>query len=146
MLMGTRIRRGLALGIVLTLVVLAGTPLAAQKDDKKDNSKKVPIPTCDGVELQGTLWPNPNGKKDACVILLHNFDRLKGGSSHQDGWDDLAAILHKEGYTVLSFDFRGFGESRTVAKNFWTKSQNVNLKGARKIPPPDTIDQKDFPT
>lgn len=139
----TRIRRTLVLGLAAALLMLAGQPTAAQKVEKRDNSKKVPITTCDGVELQATLWPNPGGKKDATVLLLHNFDRTKGGGSHQDGWDDLAAMLHQEGYTVISFDFRGFGESKTVGRSFWTK--DYNNKGVRhKGPAPETIDQKDF--
>src|SRR4051794_12638312 len=110
-----RIRRTLALALAMALLGLAGQPIAAQKV-KKDNSKKVPLTTCDGVELQASLWPNAGGKKDATVLLLHNFDRAKGGGSHQDGWDDLAGLLHQEGYTVISFDFRGFGESKSVAR------------------------------
>lgn len=136
------LRRAITCGAMLVLASLVTLIASAQKDEKKDNSKKVPIPTCDGVELQGTLWAG--GKKDACVLLLHNFDKAKGGSSHQDGWDDLAENLQKEGYTVLSFDFRGFGESKTVSRSFWTKDHNKGVRGARTNPPKETIDYKDF--
>jgi hypothetical protein len=121
------------------LFALNGRPALAQAD----NSKKVPITTSDGVELQATLWPNPSGKKDAVVMLLHNFDRAKGGGSHQDGWDYLAAMLQQDGFTVISFDFRGFGESKTVSKSFW--KWDYNQRGMRRRgAAAETIDQKDF--
>jgi pimeloyl-ACP methyl ester carboxylesterase len=74
---------------------------------------------------------------------LHNIDPRKGGGSHQDGWDTLAAKLQAEGYAVLSFDFRGFGNSKSVTSAFWNHPINLSLKGARSKP--DSIDQKDFP-
>jgi pimeloyl-ACP methyl ester carboxylesterase len=103
----------------------------------------------DGVELSGTFYPKPPGgkDKDACVLLLHNFDRIKGGSSHQDGWDRLAEDLQREGFAVLSFDFRGFGESKTVSRElFWDRAksrQNQILRGAARMG--ETIDFKEFP-
>jgi len=78
------------------------------------------------------------------VLLIHNFDLKKGGGSSQPGWSDLAKTLHEEGYTVLSFDFRGFGESKTVDKQFWTFPQNSGglIRGALKKG--DTLDHKNF--
>ena len=58
------------------------------------------------------------------MLLLHDFDLKKGGSSQQAGWADLAASLQKDGFTVLSFDFRGFGDSKNVDKEFWSHTQN----------------------
>jgi hypothetical protein len=48
---------------------------------------------------------------------------------------------------VLSFDFRGFGNSKSVARSIWTHRHNLALPGARKArtDPPAFIDQKDFP-
>jgi pimeloyl-ACP methyl ester carboxylesterase len=155
MLSASRVRRPLAgLAGVAVVALLAGGALAEQdkkdKDkDKADTSRKVKFNTYDGVELSGTFYPKlGNGKdKDACVLLLHNFDRIKGGNSHQDGWDHLAEELQKEGYTVLSFDFRGFGDSRQVAKEqFWDRVKarhNQMLRGAGRMP--DNIEFKEFP-
>jgi pimeloyl-ACP methyl ester carboxylesterase len=135
--------------------LLAGGALAQTEDktargkDKADTSRRVKFNSYDGVELSGTFYPKPTGgkDKDACVLLLHNFDRIKGGSSHQDGWDRLAEELQREGFAVLSFDFRGFGESKTVSREmFWdrTKSpQNRILRGAARMA--ETIDFKEFP-
>ncbi|HVS34522.1 MAG TPA: hypothetical protein VMS17_03005 [Gemmataceae bacterium] len=114
---------------------------------------RVTFETLDGVTLEGTFFKaDPqNGAKDksATVLLLHNIDKAKGGSSHQDGWDDLAKKLSAEGYSVLSFDFRGFGKSHEVSKDFWDpfKGRHNCLAMptlARQKPPPTTIDHKDF--
>jgi alpha-beta hydrolase superfamily lysophospholipase len=142
------IRPPLALGLGLAVAALSGSAagVAGAREEKKADFKRVPFRTSDGVELQGTFYPGPTGKRDACVLLLHNVDMRKGGSSHQDGWDHLAEGLQKDGYAVLSFDFRGFGESKGVGKEFWDARKNPHnqmLKGARKQP--DSIDQKDFP-
>jgi hypothetical protein len=146
----SRVPPALALGLGLLLPLWAGGEVAAfqQPKDKDDNSKRVTFKTCDGVELGGTFYPNPGGKRDACVLLLHNFDQKKGGDSHKDGWDHLAQELQKAGYAVLSFDFRGFGDSKNVEKEFWNLNRNPHnsiVKGARMAKPPETIDQKDFP-
>jgi pimeloyl-ACP methyl ester carboxylesterase len=131
--------------------LLAGTGSTRAADDKTEKKgdvefKRVQLPTCDGMELDGTFYPGASGKRDACVLLLHNFTAKKGGGSHQDGWDMLAAMLQKEGYSVLSFDFRGFGGSKSVSDKFWSHSHNkMLLRGptARKLP--TSIDEKDFP-
>jgi pimeloyl-ACP methyl ester carboxylesterase len=126
-------------GVAVGLLMLAPAGTWAQ-------GKKVTFTTSDGVELVGTYYANPAGSKDTCVLLLHDFDPRKGGNSHQHGWDDLAKRLRKDGYAVLSFDFRGFGNSKSVARSFWLHPHNRTLPGARKrTDPPAFIDQKDFP-
>jgi pimeloyl-ACP methyl ester carboxylesterase len=137
------------LGLGLLLPFWSGGEAAAFQQ-AKDESKRVTFKTSDGVELAGTFYPKPGAKREACVLLLHNFDHKKGGNSHQDGWDHLAATLQEAGYAVLSFDFRGFGDSKNVSKEFWNVSplrnpHNAFLKGARMPKPPETIEQKDFP-
>jgi dienelactone hydrolase len=58
----------------------------------------------DGFALKGTFYsaekPGPG------VLLLHSCD----GDRHI--YDHLATMLNTAGYSVLTFDFRGFGESR----------------------------------
>src|SRR5579859_3450440 len=122
----SRARFGLCLalgGALLSLSALsaqtAKTGAGAKDKDKagKENSRVVSFRTSDGVELQGTFYPAPSsGAKDACVLMLHNFDPRKGGDSHEENWDRLAADLQKAGFAVLTFDFRGFGKSKTVDK------------------------------
>lgn len=111
-----------------------------------DRSRQiVPITTIDGVNLVGTYYPSqdPTGirvsKESPCVILLHKFgsDRSKGD------WDKLAKELQVKGYCVISFDFRGHGESRSVEPNFWKVGINNEL--VTKRPDKTRIDAvKDF--
>jgi alpha/beta superfamily hydrolase len=54
----------------------------------------------DGTELIGRLW----GDGDVDVVLAHGFSELTG----QDDWLPWPGILSEEGYTVLTFNFRGF--------------------------------------
>jgi len=130
-----------SLAVLVALLFSAGTSTG---QGAKANKKNVVIQTFDGVDLEGTLYPNPGGKRDATVILLHDFDLKKGGSSQTQGWNDLAAALQADGYVVLSFDFRGFGGSTNVnANTFWAKPHNMPAKkGAGK---PSTIAAKNFP-
>jgi hypothetical protein len=134
--------------LLLGLVLLAGTALpvspALGQGNKKADTKDVSFKSYDGVTLKGTLYPNSGGKRDAVVILLHDFDSKKGGSSQKDNLPDLAASLQADGYVVLTFDFRGFGDSKNVGEKFWSfphnQAQNIR-KGAKTA---ETIDQKDF--
>src|SRR5947209_15543385 len=102
-LLGSRL--SLTLALALPVGMLSGAALHAADPAKKGDSKRVSFQTVDGVEIQGNYYVSPGTKKDACVLLLHNFDPKKGGNSHQDGWDNLAATLQAAGYVVLSFDF-----------------------------------------
>ncbi|HEY7426563.1 MAG TPA: alpha/beta fold hydrolase [Gemmataceae bacterium] len=130
----------------LSLALLAWTNPASVAEDAP--SDRVSFPACDGVELSGTFYPGPRGKKDkdAVVLLLHDFDPRKGGGSHGN-WDKLAEKLQKEGYSVLSFDFRGFGNSKSVRDEFW--KFDYNRRGIPRayrngVKPAQSIDQKDF--
>lgn len=132
----------------LSLLLLpVNKPLSAADDIE---SKRVHFPTFDEVELNGTFYRSAPaaGKKDkdTVVLLLHDFRHLKGGSSQEDGWHQLAGQLQKEGYAVLSFDFRGFGNSKSVSPKFWAFPHNSGrgIKGANKKNPPASIDEKDF--
>jgi pimeloyl-ACP methyl ester carboxylesterase len=154
MRVASRVRSPLAVLTCVAAAALLACGALAQEDkkdkgkDKSDTSKKCRFNSFDGVELSGTFYPKPGGPKDkdACVLLLHNFDRVKGGNSHQDGWDHLAEDLQKDGYAVLSFDFRGFGDSKEVSREkFWDRArahQNMSLPGAARAA--DTIDFKEF--
>jgi pimeloyl-ACP methyl ester carboxylesterase len=135
----------LSLAGALGLVLCAWTARA-------DEGTRYTFDTADGVTLEGTFYKAdpvaPAKPKDATVLLLHDIDKQKGGGSHQDGWDDLAKKLSEEGYSVFSFDFRGFGNSHSVAKDFWDPAKNPHnfkyVKGAKKSPLPKTINHDDF--
>jgi Alpha/beta hydrolase family len=144
-------RTCLALALGLSLLVLSTVQVGdarAQKDDKFDK-KSVTFNSVDGVELKGTYWTSKGGKpKNACVLLLHNFSKQKGGTSHDDGWDSLAEALAEDGYNVLSFDFRGHGDSKSVGKQFWDTQRFPHNAALLKRGPvrelPTTLDAKDF--
>lgn len=60
----------------------------------------VAFSAADGTELIGRLW----GDGDVGVVLAHGFSEVSG----QDDWLPWPGILSEEGYTVLTFNFRGF--------------------------------------
>jgi hypothetical protein len=134
----------------LSLSLLVGSVREASAQAKAQFTR-VQIPTFDGMELGGTFYPSApaGGKKDkdAVVMLLHDFTHRGGGGSHKDGWDNLAAKLQQEGYSVLQFDFRGFGDSKAVGAKFWKYKHNQMLRAFRGgVKPAKSIDQKDFPS
>ena len=87
------IRAALAIGLVL----LSAAARAEQRE--------VTFAAADGFTLQGTFHSAPKGGPG--ILLLHqcNADRRS--------YDQLAIMLNNAGYNVLSFDFRGFGGSRS---------------------------------
>jgi len=121
---------------------------SSQGQGAKLGNKGVTFKTFDGVELAGTLYPNNGGKRDAVVLLIPNFDLRKGGGIQQDGWSDLAKGLQADGYTVLGFDFRGFGDSKTIDPLvFWNLTNKHNNYVKKRVVAgklSDKIDHKDF--
>jgi len=130
-------------GVLLLAVAILPVETVRGQGAKKVISKEVSFNTFDGVKLGGVLYPNTGGKRDAVVLLLHAFDLKAGGG--QAGWSELAKTLHEDGYTVLSFDFRGFGESKTVDKDtFWAFPHNSGglIKGS--VKKGENLDHKNF--
>ena len=123
---------------------------AADAPPVTKNSKAFSFDTSDGVHLAGNLWSNAGvtDRKDATVMLLHDFDPKSGGSSRDAGWDDLAELLLSKGYSVFSFDFRGFGESTKIDPDkFWDLRKNPHnqlVKGFNRTPRPEVIGHADF--
>lgn len=130
----------LALGLLVGLA-LAWTPSLGSAQPAAP--EKVKFDTVDQVTLEGTFYPSAKGKKSPCVLLLHKIS----GNSQQAGWDDLAKELQKNDFAVLSFDFRGHGNSVNVGKEFWAFPliPNKNLvKGFHPQNPKLKIGHKDF--
>jgi hypothetical protein len=138
----SRARICLLAGLVLPALLLLAPAVQAQG---KANFNDVSFKSFDGVELKGNLYPRAGGnKRDGVALLLHNFDLKKGGNSQQAGWTDLAEKLQAEGYTVLMFDFRGFGGSINVSPDFWTHPHNTGGLIRGSIKKGQTIDHKNF--
>jgi dienelactone hydrolase len=114
-----------------------GIPAAASAQNKK-TGEEVQFESPDKVELHGTFYSSDKAKAP-CVILLHNF----GGNRQEKGIEELAQAMSKE-YAVLTFDFRGHGESTKVDATFWGYPNNALIKGSPKRP--SKINFKDFPT
>jgi hypothetical protein len=130
-------------GLAALLWALCWTALAAQdvKGKAKDDAippKQVDIVTVDKVELKGKFYAS-KAKDATCVLMLHAY----GESSDNKEWNGFAKKLQEKGYAVLTFDFRGHGESTTVqpgmpnyknpqlsVKGFWDETANIqNVKG-----------------
>jgi hypothetical protein len=124
------------LGTLAGLALLLG-PQAGQAQQEP---RKVTIKTADGVELAGTFYQG--NKNDATVMFLHSL--AKGENSHKAGWDNLAKALNKKGYSVLTFDFRGYGDSTSIAspQKFWAYNRSGLVKPNKADP--GTISAENF--
>src|SRR5262249_27413011 len=121
-------------GLVLSMLPSLGFAEPAK-------AQKVLIETFDKVQLQGSWYPSSGeATKSPCVILLHKI----GGNREQKGWESLAQQAQEKGFAVLSFDFRGHGDSKTIKPEFWNFRSNVSsIKGGGN-PKKESIDWKEF--
>jgi hypothetical protein len=114
----------------------------------------VSLTTADGVTLRGTLYPSPKGVKGPTVLMVPEPSKLF--SRKDDNWVRLARSLQKLGCSVLTFDFRGFGENGqgldTLPASFWNYNANrvvllphLRKIGATKFGTPTTLDGTQFP-
>jgi hypothetical protein len=124
----------------LLTACFVGCLFAASVRADAGTPEKVSFETVDEVELRGTFYPNDNNTKAPCALLLHNVGN--GHSSQEHGWESLARELQKEGYAVLTFDFRGHGKSTSVSAAFWKAAPSSYFKTG--TPKKDTIDHKSF--
>jgi len=88
---------GATAALTTTVTVVAPTTDAGQTADEA----AVTFGTDDGVTLSGHLF----GSGSSGVILTHMYP------ADQTSWREMAKRLAGEGYLVLTFDFRGYGES-----------------------------------
>ena len=155
-------RNLLVFGWLAMLLLAASAPnLTAQatgKDQAKAGdelpAKQVNIETIDKVELKGKFYP-AKGKDATCVMMLHAL----GDSSDNKEWNNFAKKLQEKGYAVLTFDFRGHGESTAVqpgmpnpknpklsVRGFW--DEDLNRQGVKGLalnkPRPTEIKYADF--
>jgi len=118
-----QLRQLLALVFCLALY---GLPQASGAD----KSERVNFDTSDGVKIEGTYYASDKKQKAPCVILLHDFDS-NGGSSRSEGFDSLATKLQEKGFAVLTFDFRGYGQSTSVSSEFWNNQKAKHNMGVQ---------------
>jgi hypothetical protein len=89
----------------------------------RGRQENVRFRTVDHMTLAGTLYHGWKGKKGMTVLMLHDLGRNRG----TPGWRRLAEAIQAEGHTVLTFDFRGHGDSTKVSTKFWAYSVNKYL-------------------
>jgi hypothetical protein len=121
------------------LSLLLALPAATSEQEPR----QVDIRTVDRVDLKGKYYPGDKNSGAPCVIMLHAI----GDSSNNKEWINLAKKLNERGFAVLTFDFRGHGDSTTVhpgapnpnpklaVAGFWDEAFNRQyIKGAAKRP------------
>src|SRR5262249_47208553 len=98
------------------------------EQDKKTDSDSVKFDSADGAELRGTFYPAAKAKAPV-VLMLHRYGGNRQGWEKADG---AAEELQRKGCAVLTFDFRGHGDSTKVSPEFWKFPSNMNhIRGAK---------------
>jgi|CXWL01.1.fsa_nt_gi dipeptidyl aminopeptidase/acylaminoacyl peptidase len=69
--------------------------------------EEVTFPTVDGSPLYGWFIPADNAR---ATVLLHH-----GALGNRSAYTSFYAMIHRLGYHVFIYDYRGFGESLTLA-------------------------------
>lgn len=96
--------------LAFSAAIALSTPAFAQPKDKAEEVK-IPEPedinreSKDGVALKMTYFGGTLGKKSVPVILLHGWGGQRGDM------EALARMLQKLGFTCLTLDLRGHGQS-----------------------------------
>ena len=80
---------------------LSGPSPAPSIDKTEAKVEHVSFGSQDGAVINADVY----GEGDRGVVLAH------GGQFRKESWQPQAKRLAREGYRVLAFDFRGFGES-----------------------------------
>ena len=115
--------------------LLAGLPVLAGlfvingfgKAQEESKGEKIRFTTVDGVEIHGMFYTGSK-RNAATIMMLHKLDE----DSRKKAWISLAETLNKEGCSVLTFDFRGHGQSGTIVEPalFWSQPRNMqSVKG-----------------
>lgn len=92
--------------------------LRAEDLQLSDGGKLVYFPTRDGCRLGGVLYPSTQTNSTPIIICHGNMQTVRSVLP-------LARCLHREGFTVLAFDYRGFGLSRGRMASFNDLTQDL---------------------
>src|SRR5262249_10651320 len=116
--------------VTLGRAVVIKPPDKPMPDRTMPDPEEVSFTTADGVTLRGTLYPSPKGKRGATVLMVPEPSTLF--SRKDDNQVRLARKLQKLDCSVLTFDFRGFGENAKgldalAFNSFWTWPANKYL-------------------
>src|SRR5258708_19373136 len=91
------------LAVALGILMLA----AVCKAQQAPAARVVDLSAADGTKLKATFFSA--GKPGPGVLLLHQCNQQR------KGWDGLATQLAAAGISVLTLDYRGYGESEGKA-------------------------------
>jgi hypothetical protein len=125
---------GLLAGAALVLLL----PSGRAQDTAGD---KVKFKSVDEVDLHGTFYASDKRQKAPAVMIIHAI----GDSSRRKEYSELAAKLQKDGFSVLTFDLRGHGQSTTInPAEFWHRKYPnwTAVQGASQRK--DTIELRDI--
>jgi len=129
-----RLSLGRLASILLPALAIVLLPSVGRGQAKPD---RVLFESFDKAELRGDFYPSDKGKKAPTALLLHKL----GGNRKQLA--PMAEKLQSEGFAVLTFDFRGHGDSTGVGAEFWKHPTNMNQLRVAKGK--ESIDFKQFP-
>ena len=114
-------RRSAAVLLCAALLISAcgsdPAPESTTGDSAPDPGRETSFVTADGLTLEGRLF----GSGDEYVILAHMRP------ADMASWFDFARVLADQGYTAMTFNFRGYGESDGVEGDF---AVAVDVRGA----------------
>lgn len=91
--------------LIITLLVVIGS--SNGQTVAVETPERLSFPTQDG----GVVFADLYGKGERGVVLAH------GGRFTKESWELQAHVLAREGFRVLAFDFRGFGQSPRQPKD-----------------------------
>lgn len=100
----TRCRVPVAILFLAVCACLGGTVATRGQEEMPEEGR---FRTADGLRLYYQWYAGGKGQKSDSVILVHNY----ASDSSKGQWGTLAKALQKQGYSVLTFDFRGHGKS-----------------------------------
>jgi dienelactone hydrolase len=109
-------RRLSILTSILLVSLVLRVPSTAQTTPP---ARFVDLTAIDGITLKATYFAA--GKPGPGILLLHQCNRQR------KVWDDLAGRLAASGFNVLTFDFRGFGESGGTPLDKLSPEENAKL-------------------
>ena len=100
------------------------TPPASASTPLSSASGNVNIRSADGLVLVGSIYPSDKPNSPA-VLLLHQWQ------SDRHSYDELAKQCQAKGFSVLSIDGRGFGDSTKTAdgKTVTAERTDAAVKG-----------------
>ena len=107
--------------LFLRNTVLPRSPITASPEHLHLPSRAIQFQATDGVLLEG--WLIPREAEKPWIILCH------GVGSNRADLLDIAAGLHRAGFNLLLFDFRGHGGSEGRTTSFGWREQR-DLEGA----------------